>query len=340
MKTGYITDDFSTLGGLAAVAYGDPEYFREVQNQIYSSSVTRFLDTQRPSDIFESFFGTKESFMAIVLKSLEFQYSANNSFTDYVDIEFGPDWREKVARELKTAFFESLDSMQGYGLTTSDYVEFAISTVMPGLVNPNEVVLNIVATISEEPGVGPDSNLISRLVSNNPQTKISVPPPNSRIDLESSVDLGSDYRGVDFSMGYVSPGDYWNNIAFPGLTSTVIPTNLKDSIIAGYTGYLSFTPLEALYNPVGASSISNAPSGTSVPTSSILSQFPENLQADNEIYAISLMGEKLNGYTTFDPQTMSNGDLIDLSLVPTYEEDNKDPQGGLPSSSRNFTPAF
>ena len=52
------------------------------------------------------------------------------------------------------------------------------------------------------------------------------------------------------------------------------------------------------------------------------------------------MGEKLNGYTTFDPQTMSNGDLIDLSLVPTYEEDNKDPQGGLPSASRNFTPAF
>ena len=107
MKTGYITDDFSTLGGLAAVAYGDPEYFREVQNQIYSSSVTRFLDTQRPSDIFESFFGTRESFVAIVLKSLEFQYLANNSLTDYVDIEFGPDWKEKVAGKLKTTFLKA-----------------------------------------------------------------------------------------------------------------------------------------------------------------------------------------------------------------------------------------
>lgn len=340
MKTGYITDDFSTLAGLASVAYGDPEYFREVQNQIYSSSPTKFLDTQRPSDIFESFFETKEFFISIVLKSLEAQYSTSSSFVDYIDIELGANWKEVITYRLKDSFFNALDSVQNYGLTLSDYVKFAVSVSLPEFANSNELVVAIVNTISEEPKVGSDAKLISRLVSNNPQTKVSVPPSNSRIDLESSVDLGSDYRGVDFSAGYISPQEYWNNVAFPGLTSTIVPTNLKNSVIAGYTGYLSSTPLEALYNPVGALSVSSVPSGGSAPISSILSQFPENLQADNEVYAISLMGEKLNGYTTFDPQTMSNGDLLDPSLTPTYEEDNKDPQGGLPPAARPFTPAF
>jgi len=341
LKTGYVTDDFSTLGGLAAVSYGDPEYFREVQNQIYSQSPTKFLNTQRPSDIFESFFGTKERFMGIVLSALEAQYSDDVDFANYIDINLGADWRAGIIPSLQRNFFGALDSVEKYRLSLSDYVGLAVRSTLPNLADSGKITGAITSMISEEPGVGTDSHLIAQIASNNPQTKISVPPSGARIDLESSVDLGADYRGVDFSSGYISPRDYWNDIAFPGLTSTSMPTDLINSVSGGYVGYLSSAPLEALYNPLGALSVSEVSTGNgSVPASSILNEFPDNLQADRDVYAISLMGEKFNGFTTFDPATMSNGDLIDTSLVPTFETDNKDPQGGLNPAARNFTTAF
>ena len=341
MKTGYVTDDFSTLGGLAAVSYGDPEYFREVQNQIYSQSPTKFLNSQRPSDIFESFFGTKKRFMEIVLSALEAQYSGDIDFANYIDINLGADWKTEIIFGIEKSFFETLDSVEKYRLSLSDYVSFAVRNSLPNLADSSKVTQAITSKILEEPGVGTDAYLIAQVVSNNPQTKISVPPSGARIDLESSVDLGADYRGVDFSSGYISPKDYWNNIAFPGLTDTSVPTDLLNSVTGGYVGYLSSAPLEALYNPFGALSVSEVSSGNgSIPASSILNEFPENLQADRDVYAISLMGEKFNGFTTFDPATMSNGDLMDTSLVPTFEEDNKDPQGGLNPAARNFTTAF
>lgn len=345
MKTGYITNDFSTLGGLAAVAYGDPEYFREVQNQVYAQSPTKFLNTQRPSDIFESFYGTKELFMAAILRSLEAQYSSAGKFADFIDIEYGSDWKPRLISEFKSSFFEELDSVEGYGVTLSDYIGKVVTRILPTYSTPEGVETlsrEISESIQREPRLGSDVSLITRAIANNPQAKVSTPPPNSRVDLDSSVDLGLDYRGVPVAEGYISPQKYWKNVAFSGLTSTEIPLGLKDSIKSGLVGYLSSSPLEALYNPSGAASIlgNMEVGGSGLPITSILSQFPENLGGDKELYAISLMGEKLNGYTTFDPKTMSNGDLLDVSLAPTFEEDNTDPQGGLNSTARDFTPAF
>ena len=312
-----------------------------MQNQIYSQSPTKFLNSQRPSDIFESFFGTKEYFMGIVLSALEAQYSNDADFANYIDINLGANWRGKIVSDLKRNFFEALDSAEKYRLSLSDYVGLAVRSSLPDFADSGGIIEAITSRVSEEPGVGADAYLIAQIASNNPQTKISVPPPGARIDLESSVDLGAYYRGVDFSSGYISPKDYWNNVAFPGLTDTSVPTDLINSVSSGYVGYLSSAPLEALYNPFGALSVSEVSSGNgSIPASSILNEFPENLQADRDVYAISLMGEKFNGFTTFDPATMSNGDLMDTSLVPTFEEDNKDPQGGLNPAARNFTTAF
>lgn len=344
MKTGYVTDSFSTLGGLAAVAYGDPEYFREVQNQVYSQSPTRFLDTQRPSDITESFWGSKERFLDVVFQGLEELYLEGSDFTDYIDIEFGSDWRHELRESLGFRFFELLDTEESYGLTLSDYVGLAISYTIPGLPNNNSVLAGVINKIKQAPDVGTDAELIFRVVSNNPQTKLSLPPLNSRVDLDNSVDLGLDFRGVEFVNGYLTPQDYWRDIAYPGMEdSTLMPISLKESVIQGYVGYLTSSPLESLYNPVGAESVSAVLPG-SIPqdafTASIIEQFPKELQGDRDVYSISLIGETINGYTSFIPSIMSNGDLFDESQVPRFEEENSDPQLGLTPSARNFTSAF
>jgi hypothetical protein len=345
LKTGYITDSFSTLGGLASVAYGDPEYFREVQNQIYSSSPTRFLDMHRPSAILADFFGSSERLVEAIMSGLEAKYLESSEFADYIDIGFGADWRSIVRYGISSEFFSALDEQENYGLTMSDYLGITFSRVLPGVPDAESLSLDVEGTILATAGVGVDVPLMAQIVSNNPQTKLSVPPLNSRVDLNNSVDLGSDYRGVEFTTGYVTPQNYWKDVAYPGLTSAIIPTTLRDSVNQGYVGYPSSTPLEALFNPVGAQSIattglpveSTSPSNS---TGSYLNQFPEPLQADRDVYSISLIGETLNGYTTFDPSSMSNGDLLDQSQVPQFEDENADPLGGLTSSARNFTTAF
>lgn len=338
MKTGYITDDFSTLGGLASVAYGDPEYFREVQNQIYFASPTRFLDIQRPSDIFESFLGSRKSFKNVVLEAMENQYEADQLFADYVDVEFGADWREVVLPRIEGEFFDSLDSTEAYGLSLSDYVGLVTEQLLPNNPSQEKLISAISETAISQPKTGKDIELMSKVVSNNPQTKLSIPPLNARVDLSNSADLGYDNRGVEITSGYITPQQYWNDVAYPGMTGSIMPTGLKDSVSNGYVGYLSSAPLEQLFNPVGAQSVSDAP--TSVYDPSIFGQFPDELQGDRDVFSVSLMGEKLNGYTTFDPATMSNGDFLDTSQVPQFEDDNKDPQGGLNPAARNFTTAF
>lgn len=344
MKTGYVTDSFSTLGGLAAVAYGDPEYFREVQNQIYAQSPTRFLDTQRPSDIMEGFLGSKDRFLDLVIQSLQELYMEDQDFEDYIDIQFGPDWRNAIRKSFGLGFFGLLDSEESYELTLYDYLGLALSLSLPELLESDKVLTAIIDKIKQTPDMGTDIELVSRMVSNNPQTKISVPPVNSRVDLDNSVDLGLDVRGVEFVNGYLTPQDYWSNIAYPGMEDSILmPVNLKDSVTQGYVGYLNSSPLESLYNPIGAESVSSVlPS--SIPqdtfTSSILEAFPKELQGDRDVYSISLIGETINGYTSFIPSIMSNGDLLDKSQVPQFEEENSDPQSGLTPSARNFTSAF
>ena len=333
MKTGYITDRFSTLGGLASVAYGDPEYFREVQNQVYLQSPTRFADIQRPSDIFESFFGAGDLLLGAVESALGTEYQNNQEFRDLSDIVFGAGLKKEIMSRVGAEIVLAIDSSTDFGLTLSDYV----GVVMSKFSAPQSVTTAIVSSVSNVPGFGVDAQLISRVVSNNPQTKISVPPPDSRVDLENSVDLGTDYRGVGIAEGYITPQEYWSDVAFSGMSTNNFPTGLADSVKAGYVGYSSTTPLEGLYNPVGAQSIQDLPSGA---TPSILDQFPQLSQADRDVYSISLMGETLNGYTSFDPSTMSNGDLVNGAMVPDADQSNSDPSKGVIPSSRPFTRAF
>ena len=343
MKTGYITNSFSTLGGLASVAYGDPEYFREVQNQIYSESPTSFLDMHRPSAILSDFFASPEQLTSAIVSELEDRYNSDPEFNSYIDVNIGPNWKNNIMEKINTELPLVIDSVEDYGATMSDYLNITFSRVLPNAPSLQELSIDIAKNLENIKGAGVDIPLMTRIISNNPQTKLSVPPVNARINLKNSADTGSDLRGVEFTKGYITPQDYWKDIAYPGLTSSATPIGFRDIINQGYVNYPSITPLENLFNPIGAQSISDtdieseisSPAGSAA---SYLSQFPEVTNAERQVYNISLIGELINGLTTFDPATMSNGNLIDLNNVP--DEENSDPQGGSTPSTRNFQPAF
>lgn len=348
MKTIYVTDSCSSLGGLGCVAYGDPEYFREVQNQVWAASPTRFIDLQRPSDVFESLIATEPEILRVVLEVLEEEYGKDEEFTDYIDIVQGTEWKEKITKKFFPALAQIVDSESSYMASLSGYLDRALTSVLPGIKSSERFILKIIEWLEKSQTFAVDPILGGKMLVNNPQTKIATPPTDAKVPLDNSVDLGLDYRGVEFVKGYSTLKDYWGNIPYPGMESpSVLPASLRESVLQGFVGYASTTPLEAIYNPIAADSISNLNLNSTeainysdpFTSGSVLGQIPDFRNQDNAIYSISLIGERINGYTTFDP-TMSNGDLIDLSLIPDYEGQNADPDGGRAGLSRTFTPPF
>ncbi len=351
MKIGYITDDFSTLSGLASVAYGNTDLFREVQNQIINNSPTKTFDSQRPSDIFQSFLASKDYFFELITNSISNQYQENDLFADYIDEAFGADWLAKISGILSKEFFIEMDSNSQYGQDTKDFIFKAFNKLFLGYEDISSLVEEVTLSIISDPVLGPDISFITKIANNNPKNKISTPPSNTTIPLSQSIDLDKDYRGISFATGYISPQNYYSDIAYPGLeaTSSTTPTTFKDSVLDGYVGYPTNISLESIFNPSGAeslrdisSAITSVLSGSDIWNSTSvlgdLANIPGLSQSDRDIYEISLIGPRINNLLTFDPATMSNGDYFDVSNLPKIL--NSDKEDGLPMSSRKFSNTF
>jgi hypothetical protein len=343
LKTGFVTDAFSTLGGLAAVAYGNPNYFREVKNQIFSTSSTRFVDAHSPSDVFLSMVPSFGKLTEKVVEGLEVEYQKDSEFTDYADVELGPTWRSKVKTSFPEEMARAIDSRSTYDENFSSYLESALARTIGNFSQIDQLASNVTAYLNSDLSVSRDLSLIAKVVTNNPLNKLSVPPKDSKVYLDNSVELGLDHRGVEFTKAYLTPSDYFSNVPIPGMVSPgLLPSSIRDSVVQGYEGYPKGFKLESLFNPVGATSIgdvANPDQAISSPdpfmAGSILGAFPEELQADRDIYSISLMGELLNGYTTFNPSDMSNGELLDESQTSGM------PLGeGIPGFLKDFTKAY
>lgn len=303
----------------------------------------------RPSDTFEAFVGNEKVITTRVLNVLEKEYQLNGEFADYADTNVGPLWRQTLEKNFLPTLRKEFNSNSFYDATLQGYIANSLNVVFPGMPLIENISLKINQELDKIPTSPINASFASVLATNNPQSKLSVPPPDTRIALENTTPLGLDYRGVEFTTGYSTLNDYWSNIPYPGMTSpSVIPATLKDSIIGGLEGYLSNNPLESVYNPIGAGSITTtdlSPSEAinfSDPFGSgfVLGQIPFPNLGDTDTYSISLIGERLNGLTTFDLKTMSNGDYIDPKFTPSFEKENSDPDGGRSSLTRTFNPAY
>jgi hypothetical protein len=350
LKTGYITDDFSTLGGLAAVAYGDVDSFREVQNQIISNSPTRGFDNQRPSDLFRSFLPSEDLFVSEILNSFKREQEENEEFSDYLDEALGANWEKEIERSFLNEFYYQVDNEVEYGNTLNVFLEKTLGQLFIGYHDLNSLASRAIDDLTNNPVFSEDLEFIAKISSNNPRNKISSPPPNSNVPLTNSIDLDKDFRDLPFSTSYLLPQDYYSEVAYPGFGDiTSIPLSLRDSVENGYVGYPNNLSLESIFNPIGAeslreisSSIGNILSGSDIwNTTSVLGQLediPGLSQADKDIYEISLMGARINGFLEFDPATQSNGDYFDTSLLPEILNSDKD--NGVPLSSRKFSNTF
>lgn len=350
MNVGYITDEFSTLSGLASVAYGSVDTFREVQNQIINSSPTRVFDSQLPSDIFQSFLGSSDYFFNKILSSLLEEYQITEEFADYIDEDLGANWLETIKTSLLPDLSREINSSAKYGNKLEDYLAKTLGYLFPGYPEITQLTNKVVSDIESDPVLGSDVKFIASIASNNPHTKLDSPPPNTTVSLNENVDLDKDFKGISFVTGYLTPQQYYSEIAYPDFNGAFsVPASFKDSILDGYIGYPSGISMESVFNPVGAESIRDISTGIASVLSdsdiwnaaSVLGQLgdiPGLDQGERDIYEISLIGPRINNLLTFDPATMSNGDYFDTGSLPKIL--NADKEDGVPMSYRNFSNTF
>ena len=335
----YLTDSWSTISGLASVAYGSPDRYPEVANQVRQKSVTGFLGSTPPSDVIGNCLD-KDSFT----NALVTEYNKGEDFTQFMDnqgqsLSF---WSDKLYSEVLQAYNE----FATYESSFTDALEYVTEGL--GIVLDTQRVKNdLVQSVA-------DMELFSKLASNISYNKLDKLPAGIRINLDDSVNLDSDANGIGFTTGYLTPADYFNGVAYPGMGTdgTNLPGNIIKSLTEGYQGYATLQPLDDVLRPGFASLVSLddisdirgmnksiAGLGT-IGTLKDLSGLGSMSPADQAMYSVDLseIVVGMNGYTVYDPATDSNGDFIDTALTPNYAAENTD--SGLPYSQRPRSSTF
>lgn len=330
----YLTDSWSTVSGLAAVAYGSATRYPEVKNQVKG-----ILGPMLPSTIIEERLDP-DTFVSV----LQSEYGHGEKFARYIDSQ--GDSLNIVAEKIRTDVIQAYNKIATYETSLTDILSYvAESTGM----DPQRVKNNLEASI-------PDLGLVSRLATSGPVNKLDKLPAGTRIELSDNVELDRDGNGIKLTTGYLTPADYFSEIAYPGMggTSENLPDSLLESIRQGYSGYATLQPLDEVLRTgiadiVSTNDIRNinnvSRSVAGLGTTDLVrdvSRIGSLSDADLAMYEFDLTSlvVDINGYTVYDPLTDSSGDYLDPRLLPDYESTNNDPGNGLPVSSRPRSSTF
>lgn len=263
-------------------------------------------------------------------------------FTEYVDT--GSKTVTEIGNKLYENIVQAYNEFGTYESSLTDALEY----VSEGLgINNQRVKDKLLASVS-------DLELFSRMAANVPTNKLDKLPAGTRIDLDDSVNLDTDQNGIALTTGYLTPDQYWNEVAYPGVGSTAdnLPNTFVTSLTEGYKGYATLQPLDDLLRPGLAALVSLADINDlrnvarsvagigTVSTAKDLTGLGRLSPADEAMYDLDLSEiiVERNGYTVYDPLIDSNGDFIDPVNIPDYNALNVD--SGLPYSSRTRSLTF
>lgn len=262
--------------------------------------------------------------------ALSSEYDKGESFSKFVDS--GGKTISEIAEGLYGLVLEAYNEIGSYETSLTDVIEY--STQGTGI-DASRLANILISSV-------PDLEISSRMAASVPLAKLDKLPAGTRIDLNDSTDLDSDERGISFPSGYLTPDQYFEDIAYPGMGNTAddLPASIVKSVSEGYSGYATLQPLDDLLRPGFAALLSLADisdirnvsrSVAGLGTLDTLRDLGGLSSADQALYAVDDLASlivDMNGYTA-----------IDLS-VPVPETTNADPGNGLPASVRPRTTPF
>lgn len=329
MKIGFVTDSFSTLTGLASVAYSSVDAFREVQNEVIKQSPTQPFDIHRPSDVFYSFLASEDYFSTLLVNAILSFYEDNEEFGDYVDETFGTGFEDYISKEILPSIYRSLDANSTYGLGFEDILNKSLSSIFLNYEGIEDLSSRVARDIESDVIPSGDISLVTNIANNSPKTKLYQPPLEAIVNLPQTVDYDLDHNGVSYTKGYLSPQEYYSGVGYPGYDGiTSIPASMSKSIKDGYVGYSTTAPLESILGLSGSDSVFDFNSSNiASAANSILSMLDItggfNLtQGDRDWEAIDQFAAKLNKFTNVADQVRT---LVDINK-------NSDINDGAPFS--------
>ena len=249
-KSNFLTDKFSTTGGLAAVAYGSSSLFSTVADQIKRGSKTRGLDSQLPSHAFLDFVGTKRYVYDIFKAVVQEEYDAEEIITDFIDLYAT---NVDVFTEVLTDnFIKSINNYSTYSVSPSTIILDSIEKTLSGFtdsvdleVDAQDLSTKIQGKFVETGYIGEDVASVMVFLINNPNTKVSAAPPDNIVQLDVRGLSTKDARGVDRNYGTIPPQNYYSGTAYRNEGSS-----FKKAVVQGYVGYPLVSLLgESILNP-------------------------------------------------------------------------------------------
>ena len=286
-KNNFLTDNLSTVGGLAAIAYGSSTYFQTVSDQVRQTSVTKELDRQLPSHALLDYVGTEEFLYDVFYSAIKKEYDSDAILTDFIDLYTGG--KEEFSRKYLELVIFNINKISDYSENYSSLLYGAFeetlrfySETTDLVVDYDNVIDSINQTFLSSEYLGKDIAKVITLLLNNPMVKISKAPPDSVVSLYASPRQEKDYKGVKRDTAYLTKSQYYNNTAYITKNGSI-----KRSIIEGYVGYPVFALIgESLYNPEGVEDVD-----LDSVSSSVLSSLTSDVNlspAEKQIYSINL----------------------------------------------------
>ena len=286
-KNNFLTDNLSTVGGVAAVAYGSSTYFQTVLDQIRQTSLTKELDHQLPSNALLDYVGTEKFLYDVFYVAVKEEYDSEGILTDFIDL-YTAGIEEFTNKYLDLVLF-NINKISDYGENYSSLLSGALTETLEFYSRDTDLVINIENILDkihqgflESEYLGKDIAKMVSLLLNNPTVKISKAPPDSLVSLYPSPRQEKDYKGVKRDTAYLTKQQYYNNTAYISKGGSI-----RQSIVEGYVGYPVFSLIgESLYNPDGVEGVD-----LNSISSSVLNVLTPDVNLDSEekrIYSINL----------------------------------------------------
>lgn len=231
----YLTDKFTSVGGLAAVAYGSSTLFNTVADQIKSGSRTRSLDYQLPSNLLLDYLGSEKVLIDIFSSALLKEYNKNSNFTDFIDIHSSLD---EFSNKLSKFFLRTINEKSTYSETSTSILSEAFEKTQRYFsgedieIDSQEITFHLIEEFYLFNYLGSDIEKVISLAINNPITKVASATPDTIVSLSKTSYQNKNVRGVERNVGTISPQKYYAGEAF-----NLEGDSIRNSVLQGRVGY-------------------------------------------------------------------------------------------------------
>lgn len=234
----YLTSRISNQVGLAAIAYGQSDYFAYVQDQVIGSHTYYDLHLSRPSSVFTDLHGSFSDLKTYFCGHL----SLDQGFQDLLLLYPGIESAEVFFDYFIKTFLREIDNISTYGVNLPDFLQECLDLVTFELslggkiVDYTGFVKDFVEGLAEEITSTQRFDSIFRIVADNPLSKIYDLPDNKIIPLRTELLNEYNHKGFTKELVEIPVSDWESGYIYRNIKDFNSP-KITQCVTENYSGY-------------------------------------------------------------------------------------------------------